>query len=456
MRTDPDAPVPAGWPGELGALGAFLAHDPPALGWFAFAYHTDGPALTRLNAHGANLRARWLDVPFGDQDFVLYTADFLVLGGFDEAASYGEDHRFVWTARAAGRPVGGAVATSARRYARLGWARMMLMHGASRSSRPGATCTAGRGRQEHGRRLAPATHSRKGCHLMGGLRRIGMESTGIAMPMRIIFALLLVLSSAGRTLAAPRADLWTRWQAHDDASTQTVDTRAWAAFLKSYLRPGADGINRVAYGAVTPADRAALDADLQRLQRVPVSTLSRDEQRAYWTNLYNELTVQVVLQYYPVSSITKISLTPGLFSGGGPWDRKLIRVEDEPISLNDIEHRILRPIWQDPRTHYTLNCASLGCPNLQPVPYGRANMETLLSQAASDYVNSPRGFTVRDGRLTASSIYAWYQADFGGTDQGVIEHLRRFARPEKRQTLQGVTSVARDTYDWALNDAPAP
>ena len=118
-------------PGSLDALATFLRRDRPALGWFHLTFRRDGPALTRLNAWGANGRSRWLGVPFGDQGFVLPAATFHALGGFDETAAYGEDHLFVWAARAAGlraRPVGGRVATSARKYARLGWARTTLLH----------------------------------------------------------------------------------------------------------------------------------------------------------------------------------------------------------------------------------------------------------------------------------------------------------------------------------------
>ena len=118
-------------PGATAALAAFTGRDERALGWFRLTFRADGPWLTRLNAAGANWRARWLGVPFGDQGFVLRAADFRALGGFDEAAHYGEDHLFVWTARAAGvpaRPVGGAVATSARKYARRGWARTTVVH----------------------------------------------------------------------------------------------------------------------------------------------------------------------------------------------------------------------------------------------------------------------------------------------------------------------------------------
>lgn len=118
-------------PESLPALAAFLRRDQKALGWFHLRFRPDGPALTRLNAWGANWRSRWLGLPFGDQGFLLPAAEFRALGGFDERAAYGEDHLFVWTARAAGlkaRPVGARLATSARKYARLGWARTTLLH----------------------------------------------------------------------------------------------------------------------------------------------------------------------------------------------------------------------------------------------------------------------------------------------------------------------------------------
>ena len=192
---------------------------------------------------------------------------------------------------------------------------------------------------------------------------------------------------------------------------------------------------------------------MQRQAAIPISQYSRKEQRAYWTNLYNELTIVTVLQHYPVASITKIDLTPGLFSASGPWDKKLLQVEGTPISLNDIEHRILRPIWHDPRTHYSVNCASIGCPNLALEPYTAATMEAMLNKGAQDYVNHPRGANVTDGKLTASKIYDWYQADFGGNERGVIAHLRHYAKPPLAQALSGIDSIAEYKYDWSLNDA---
>lgn len=117
--------------GTLAALQAFVASNRPALGYFGLRYRGDGPALAHLNAWGANLRARWLGMPFGDQGFVLPAAWFERLGGYDENAAYGEDHLLVWRARLAGLPlvrIAASLETSARKYAENGWTRTTLRH----------------------------------------------------------------------------------------------------------------------------------------------------------------------------------------------------------------------------------------------------------------------------------------------------------------------------------------
>jgi hypothetical protein len=262
-------------------------------------------------------------------------------------------------------------------------------------------------------------------------------------------AAIIVWSAAAD--AAPPAELWSKWQAHDDASTAKIDHARWNGFLQTYVRIGPDGIARIPYGRISESDRDALSADLSRLADLPVSAYNRREQFALWVDLYNELTVKLVLDRYPVSSMRDINISPGLFSAG-PWGKKLIAVEGEPISLDDIEHRILRPIWRDPRVHYALNCAALGCPNLQPAAFTAANSETLLERAARAYVNHPRGAAIGSAGLIVSSIYIWYEADFGGNDAAIIEHLKDYAGPELAATLAGITRISGDRYDWALND----
>jgi hypothetical protein len=268
--------------------------------------------------------------------------------------------------------------------------------------------------------------------------------------LRAIIAILpLVLS--GPAAAAPRAELWAKWQAHDDASAASIDHTLWNRFLQTYLRVGPDGIARIPYARVSRSDREALASDLARLAGLPISRFSRREQFAFWVDLYNELTIKLVLDHYPVSSVRDINISPGLFSSG-PWGKQLITIESEALSLDDIEHRILRPIWHDPRVHYAVNCAALGCPNLQPAAFTAANTEALLDKAARDYVNHPRGAAMVGGKLIVSSIYVWYEADFGGTDRGVIAHLKRYAGPALAAALAAVDRISGDRYNWGLND----
>ncbi len=264
----------------------------------------------------------------------------------------------------------------------------------------------------------------------------------------------LAASLPGTAAAAPEADLWPRWQAHTPGATREPDHAPWAAFLNRYLRNGKDGINRLAYAAVTRADRDALRRYLDALAAATPADMARAAQFAYWGNLYNALTVDTVLAHYPVESIRDIDISPGWFADG-PWGKKLITVDGADLSLDDIEHRILRPIWRDPRVHYAVNCAALGCPNLRPQPFTAARLDAMLDAGARAYVNHPRGARVNDGKLRVSSIYVWFRADFGGDDAGVIAHLKRYAEPDLRRALSGVRRIASHDYDWALNDTSA-
>ena len=258
----------------------------------------------------------------------------------------------------------------------------------------------------------------------------------------IIF--LLVANSAVH--AAPAAELWPVWLDDNPNSATTVDHAPWQEFLDRYLRPSEDGVNRVAYGEVTAADRALLIAYLDALTTLDPRDLSRAEQFPYWINLYNALTVEVVLRHPRKGSILRMG--KGLFSIG-PWGDSLIKVAGVDLSLDDIEHRILRPIWKDHRIHYAVNCASIGCPNLAREAYTPENTERLLAQGETDYVNHDRGVSL-DGRLRLSSIYKWYRSDFGETEQDVLSYLARH-RPELAEQLNAHTGRVDYRYDWNLN-----
>ncbi|MGE0408540.1 MAG: DUF547 domain-containing protein [Amphiplicatus sp.] len=267
---------------------------------------------------------------------------------------------------------------------------------------------------------------------------------------RIVALLLIGFAStvtASSALAGALVDL-AKWS---DESTIRVDHSAWGAFLSKYVVASPDGVNRVRYGAVTGEDRQRLDAYIATLATVDSTLLGKDEAFAYWANLYNALTVDLILDRYPVKSIRDIK--PSLLAIG-PWKMTVVTVHGEQLSLDDIEHGILRAAWKDNRIHYAVNCASIGCPNLRAEPFTADDLDGALTQAARDYVNHPRGAHFDEaGRLVVSSIYDWYREDFGGSEQGVIDHMLRYAGPGLAERLQRARGIARYDYDWTLNDA---
>ncbi len=259
---------------------------------------------------------------------------------------------------------------------------------------------------------------------------------------------LLTLFLFNQAFAAPSAELWERWSQYNSTSKQTIDHSSWDALLKRYVVAHESGINRFRYGQFGQEDGQDLMKYLHALSSTNISEFNLDEQRAYWINLYNALTVAVVLNEYPLRSIQDVS--SGIFTVG-PWKKKLISVENEELSLDDIEHRILRPIWQDPRLHYAVNCASIGCPNLQDEAFTAVNTERLLDKGAREYINHPRAVKINSsGNLLVSSIYIWFNDDFGG-DTGVIEHLKQFAKPTLANALEQNPAIDDDHYSWMLN-----
>ena len=267
-------------------------------------------------------------------------------------------------------------------------------------------------------------------------------------PAAILVTLILLLGAASAAQAAPRAQLWEHWLAHDPAATRAIDHSLWNDWLQRYVFSGPDGINLVAYADVDANARSLLRGYIDSLTSLTISRYHRDEQRAYWINLYNALTIEVVLRHYPVDSIREIS--SGWFSSG-PWRLELATVEGQALTLDDIEHRILRPIWQDPRIHYAVNCASLGCPNLQRDAYTAANTERLLTTGAREFINHPRGARIDGGKLRVSSIYHWFAEDFGSTETDIIAHLRQYADTTLAADLAGVNRIADHSYDWRIN-----
>ncbi len=269
-----------------------------------------------------------------------------------------------------------------------------------------------------------------------------------------MFGLLIALAAGFPTTAS--AENFKKFSVPAQGSTQTADHSAWTALLQKYVVAGADGLNRVRYAAFKSEAQPALKAYVAALEGSKVTGFDRAEQFAYWANLYNAKTVDIILDAYPVNSIKDISLGGGVVASitGGPWKAKVLMVEGQKLSLDDIEHKILRVYFKDPRVHYAVNCASFGCPNLAREAFTGANLEAGLDAGAAAYINHERGFAVSGGDVKASSIYKWFVEDFGGNAKGVLAHGRKHASPELKQKLESITGIADYGYDWNLNDAP--
>ena len=256
-------------------------------------------------------------------------------------------------------------------------------------------------------------------------------------------------------LLAIAASVATPGFAADDAIEQfrpmgegSFDHSTFDALLEKHVKPDAEGYHRVDYRALA-ADRDALDAYLADLTAASPADLSEDEAHAYWINLYNAKTLEVILDHYPVESIRRINLGGALFKPG-PWSKEILTVDGTELTLDDVEHRIVRAIFLDPMSHYGLNCASVSCPNLMADAYTGANLDALLAESGRLYVNHPRGVDVRGDRITASKIYDWYADDFGGEDQ-LKAHWMGLAEPDKDAAIEAA-EIGRYRYDWDLND----
>ena len=276
--------------------------------------------------------------------------------------------------------------------------------------------------------LPPATH---GCRLV---------------------ALVLCSALLAAGCGAPQPEEIAGWDASDEARVDHIDHSAWQDILDRYIAPDAAGVNLVDYEALAAdaGDAGKLAGYLDYLESLDPRGYKRAEQMAYWINFYNALTVKVVLDAYPVDTIRDIH--EGVVPYTGPWDDVHARVAGEDLTLNHMEHGILRPIWQDERIHYAVNCAAYGCPHLLATAFTADNTEALLDAGARDYVNNPRGVDIVDEDfIVVSSIYDWYTEDFGDTEESVKEHLIEHAEDDLASFLEGFEGFIEYDYDWSLN-----
>lgn len=220
------------------------------------------------------------------------------------------------------------------------------------------------------------------------------------------------------------------------------------------LAAAVDREGLVDYRAVQ-ARRALLDAYLDRVARVPLDRLAPGHLEALLINAYNALTVRSILAHPSVTSIKDIS---------GVWTKVTHTVGGHALTLDTIEHKLLRPFFKDPRLHFALNCASWSCAPLPAWAYEGDRIDEQLEGRARLFFRSPRNLEVVGDVLKVSMYFKWFGADFTavgarGRADSIAAYVRRYAPPEAAALIDragGKPSIGYVDYDWRLNATVAP
>ena len=194
-------------------------------------------------------------------------------------------------------------------------------------------------------------------------------------------------------------------------------------------------------------DEKLLDEYLAILNSTNVKSLSKKSLFAFYINAYNAFTIKLVLTKYPgINSIKEIG---SFFSN--PWNKKFILLQGKTISLDHIEHKILRPKFKDPRVHFAINCASKSCPPLRNEPYKGELLENQLDDQAREFINNKKNTFIKKDTLFISKIFKWFEKDFSNNP---ILFIRRYAFEELKEKLDSSgknIKIIYLNYDWTLN-----
>ncbi len=220
-----------------------------------------------------------------------------------------------------------------------------------------------------------------------------------------------------------------------------VDNAIFASLLKKYVANG-----RVDYSGFK-TDESQLDQYLRQLSQTEPDQLDRAGQMAFYINLYNAATIKLILTAYP--GIKSIKDLGSLFQS--PWKKKFISLNGRTITLDHIEHDILRPRFKDPRVHFAINCASQSCPPLLDEPYSGSALDAQLNKVAVNFINNRHSNYIQGDTLYLSSIFKWFSEDFGDDVKGFVS---KYARGDLKKQLDARASnlkIKYLDYDWSLN-----
>jgi Protein of unknown function, DUF547 len=233
------------------------------------------------------------------------------------------------------------------------------------------------------------------------------------------------------------------------AAGVAFDHSAFDLLLRAHVSGGL-----VDYDAFSRSE--AFRAYLDRLFGAEPERLPEKERLAFWINVYNAYTIEQVNAHHERESIRNIRKTLGMFPLKGPWSEKMVRAAGKTLTLDEVEHDILRRRFREPRIHFALVCAALGCPPLRSEAYTGARIdEQLDDQARTFLLASPdkNRVDVAAETVWVSPILVWYEEDFGGTREALGRFLARYRpqRPERALLLSGRFRLRETAYDWTLN-----
>ena len=227
-------------------------------------------------------------------------------------------------------------------------------------------------------------------------------------------------------------------------SASTVDHSLFGELLQDHVRSGQvnyDGFKK---------DEDKLDRYLAVLEAVDPQVLSPDEQFAFYTNAYNAWTIKAILSKYPnISSIKQL----GIFNRG-PWKKKIVRLNGQVLSLDNIEHDILRPQFKDPRVHFAINCAAHSCPPLRSEPYVGNRLDSQLDEATREFINNPNRTYLKGDALFVSKIFKWFSEDFNSDPYSFVLRFAEGDFKSQLSTRGASVRVKYLPYDWSLNNKP--
>ncbi len=220
-----------------------------------------------------------------------------------------------------------------------------------------------------------------------------------------------------------------------------VDNTIYASLLKKHVIK-----NRVNYDGLKK-DELKLDTYLAILSNTDVDSLLKTEQFAFYINAYNAFTIKLILTKYPgINSIKEI----GTFFTN-PWQKKFIILQKRTVTLDHIEHDILRPRFKDARVHFSINCASKSCPRLRNEPYESTTLEAQLDEQAKLFINDKKNSFFKDNTLFLSKIFSWFGEDFS---QKPIQFILQYANDDLKAAIRSAghdIKLSYLSYDWSLN-----